>query len=152
LTELRGLLGVLQNGSATAELSPQPTLADLDTLFEQVGTAGLPVRFRANGQFATLPTGIQVVLYRLVQESLTNTLKHAGPGATASVELSVAGGQIRLAVADTGRARPGGPPAEGRGLTGIRERAALYGGTATAGPQPGGGWLVTAAFPLEDLS
>jgi signal transduction histidine kinase len=152
LTELRGLLGVLQDGSADAELSPQPTLDDLDSLFEHVRTAGLPVRFRASGRFDTLPTGIQVVLYRLIQESLTNTLKHAGPGATASVELSVAHGMARLAVADTGVAKPDRPSAEGRGLTGIRERAALFGGTAAAGPRPGGGWLVTVAIPLKELS
>ncbi|WP_395961596.1 sensor histidine kinase [Actinomadura sp. 6N118] len=149
LTELRGLLGVLQDG--TAELAPQPGLTDLDPLFAHLQAAGLPVRFRASGPLDALPIGLQVVLHRIIQESLTNTLKHGGPGTTATVTLAAGADRIHLAINDTGSGGPASPADDGRGLPGIRERAALYGGMATAGPRPGGGWTVTAEFPAPAL-
>ncbi|MEV5442480.1 histidine kinase [Streptomyces sp. NPDC052644] len=164
LTELRRLLGVLRDeppaGTAPPELSPQPALADLDQLLEGVRAAGLPVRFTVRGEPAALPPGRQLTVYRVVQEALTNTLKHAGPGATATVEVSYGSGAgVAVTVTDTGPAagapRPvSGERAGGRGLTGMRERAALYDGTLEAGPLPAptGGWHVHLSLPKDSVT
>lgn len=152
LTELRRLLDVLRDDEpAPADLAPQPALADLDRLLDGVRRAGLPVRATVEGEPTTLSPGRQLTLYRVLQEALTNTLKHAGPDATASVTLSYApSGAVTLTVTDTGRS---GTPAvnDGRGLTGMRERTALYGGTLEAGPHPhpGRGWHVHLRLPEE---
>ncbi|WP_328561312.1 sensor histidine kinase [Streptomyces coelicoflavus] len=158
LGELRRLLDVLrddaENGTpAVPELAPQPALTDLESLLDGVRRAGLPVRKTVTGE-ATLPEGRQLALYRVVQEALTNTLKHAGPDATAQVELSYgAGGAVTLTVTDTGRAAPLPSPVlpGGRGLPGMRERTALYGGTLEAGPRPAPerGWRVHLHLPEE---
>ncbi|MEV5607745.1 histidine kinase [Streptomyces sp. NPDC052225] len=147
LTELRRLLDVLgeELPPPTADLTPQPALADLSSLIEGVRTAGLPVDITHDGDPSTLPPGTQLAVYRIVQEALTNTLKHGGPGATATVSLTYAPDAVTVTVTDTGT---GGPPAPGgRGLTGMRERTALYDGTLDAGPQPTGGWRVAAQLP-----
>ncbi|MFK4798537.1 sensor histidine kinase [Streptomyces sp. MPA0124] len=158
LGELRRLLDVLrddaQDGTPTApELAPQPALTDLDRLLDGVRRAGLPVRMTVQGEPA-LPEGRQLTLYRVIQEALTNTLKHAGPDATADIELSYgAGGAVTLTVTDTGQAAP--PPSPtltgGRGLPGMRERTSLYGGTLEAGPRPAPerGWRVHLHLPEE---
>ena len=158
LGELRRLLDVLrddaQDGtSAAPELAPQPALTDLDRLLDGVRQAGLPVRKTVKGE-PTLPEGRQLTLYRVIQEALTNTLKHAGPDATADIDLSYgAGGAVTLTVTDTGRAAP--PPSPGltggRGLPGMRERTSLYGGTLEAGPRPAPerGWRVHLHLPEE---
>ncbi|MEV8128860.1 histidine kinase [Streptomyces sp. NPDC085944] len=158
LGELRRLLDVLrddaQDGTPTApELAPQPALTDLDHLLDGVRQAGLPVRKTVKGE-PTLPEGRQLTLYRVIQEALTNTLKHAGPDATADIDLSYgAGGAVTLTVTDTGRAAP--PPSPGltggRGLPGMRERTSLYGGTLEAGPRPAPerGWRVHLHLPEE---
>lgn len=152
LTELRRLLDVLgeEAPAPTAELTPQPTLTDLDALVEGVRTAGLKVDLTHHGTpLAPLPPGTQLALYRIAQEALTNTLKHAGPEATATVALTHAPDAVTLTVADTGR---GGAPAPGgRGLTGMRERTSLYDGTLEAGPAPTGGWRVSARLPTTHL-
>ncbi|MFK0116768.1 sensor histidine kinase [Streptomyces sp. NPDC090994] len=155
LGELRHLLDVLREddtAARAAELTPQPTLTDLDRLITGVRKAGLPVRTTVHGSPALAP-GRQLALYRVIQESLTNTLKHAGPDATSHIDLSYGeGGAVTLTVTDTGRAAPPGPPADGRGLPGMRERTALYGGTLEAGPRPAPdhGWRVRLYLPEEN--
>ncbi|MFE0737799.1 sensor histidine kinase [Streptomyces sp. NPDC058855] len=156
LTELRRLLGVLRTDDETAARDPQPTLADLDGLLAGVREAGLPVRLDLAPPAAPAPPelspGVQLTLYRVVQEALTNTLKHAGPGARASVLLTYGPREVRVEVTDTGGRRgPGAKaPGTGQGLTGMRERAALYHGTLDCGPLPDGGWRVLLRIPRED--
>ncbi|MBT2413250.1 sensor histidine kinase [Streptomyces sp. ISL-12] len=154
LGELRHLLDVLREddtAARTAELTPQPTLTDLDRLITGVRKAGLPVRTTVHGRPALAP-GRQLALYRVIQESLTNTLKHAGPDATSHIDLSYEdGGAVTLTVTDTGRGAPPDAAADGRGLPGMRERTALYGGTLEAGPRPAPdhGWRVRLYLPEE---
>ncbi|MGV9594863.1 sensor histidine kinase [Streptomyces tendae] len=158
LGELRRLLDVLrdddQDGTdTTPELAPQPALTDLDRLLDGVRRAGLPVRTTIKGE-PVLPEGRQLTLYRVIQEALTNTLKHAGPDATAHIDLAYeAGGAVSLTVTDTGRATPLPSPAlpGGRGLPGMRERTSLYGGTLEAGPRPAPeqGWRVHLHLPED---
>lgn len=159
LTELRRLLDVLREESPeAAALAPQPALTDLDHLIEGVRAAGLPVRSTVRGRPDSLPAGRQLTVYRVVQEALTNTLKHGGPEATAHVEVTYADDEgddgVRVTVTDTGVG--GEAPAAGsggRGLTGMRERTALYDGTLEAGPlpHPPGGWRVELRLPKEPL-
>ncbi|MEV6960905.1 histidine kinase [Streptomyces sp. NPDC051207] len=151
--ELRRLLDVLrEEEDGSAELSPQPTLTDLDQLLTGVRSAGLPVTTTVHGDPA-LPPGRQLTVYRVVQEALTNTLKHAGPHATADIVFSYGpGGAVTVTVTDSGR---GGRPvtaSDGRGLPGMRERTALYGGTLEAGPRPAPeqGWYVRLHLPEEN--
>ncbi|WJV51365.1 sensor histidine kinase [Streptomyces flavofungini] len=148
LAELRRLLDVLREEAAeTAELAPQPALTDLGRLIDGVRAAGLPVRSTFHGRADAVPQGQQLTVYRVVQEALTNTLKHAGPGATATVEVSYTTDGVSVSVTDTGQ---GGTPSEGgRGLTGMRERTALYAGRLEAGPRPHPepGWQVRLHLP-----
>ncbi|MEV3860562.1 histidine kinase [Streptomyces sp. NPDC050095] len=148
LTELRRLLDATaeQLPHANPELTPQPTLTDLDALIDGVRTAGLPVTLTDTGTPPPLPPGTQLALYRITQEALTNTLKHAGPGATATVTFSYAPDAVTLTITDTGTG--GIPTPGGRGLTGMRERTSLYNGTLEAAPHPAGGWQVTAHIPV----
>ncbi|MFF0011331.1 sensor histidine kinase [Streptomyces sp. NPDC005374] len=152
MSELRRVLGVLREERDDERmLSPQPGIADLDPLLERVRAAGLRVAYRTTGDLAALGSGVQLTAYRVVQESLTNTLKHVGIGTSADVTLAVAEGEVRIRVADTG-APPGAPPPPkpaaqdhdaGHGLVGIRQRAAMYGGTVIIGPRDTGhGWVV----------
>ncbi|GAB3849830.1 sensor histidine kinase [Micromonospora andamanensis] len=138
LSELRRVLGVLREGDNDPQLSPQPGIDDLDRLLPSVRAAGLPVTYSTSGELHTLGRGVQLAVYRIVQEALTNTLKHAGGGATADVTLAASGGEVRVRVRDNGR---GGPAAPSHGLLGMRERAAMYSGVVTAGPTEHG-WLV----------
>ncbi|MHA6758558.1 sensor histidine kinase [Streptacidiphilus sp. PAMC 29251] len=169
LDELRRMLGVLSTsrydptqddpgepgGPGDPQLSPQPGVADLDALCERVRSAGPEVVYRTLGHPDALDRGVQLTVYRIAQESLTNALKHAGPDTTARLTVAAEGKETRVRVEDTGPSTPGsgGGSAsgfgEGRGIVGMRERAALYGGTLTAGPRPGGGWAVEAV--LEGL-
>ncbi|MFF5101777.1 sensor histidine kinase [Streptomyces sp. NPDC000134] len=152
LGELRRLLDVLrEDRGEEASLTPQPALADLDRLVDGVRAAGLPVRTTVEGRPALAP-GRQLAVYRVVQEALTNTLKHAGPAATAHIDLVYEdGGAVTLTVTDTGCGGPLDAPSDGRGLPGMRERTALYGGTLDAGPRPrpGQGWRVRLHLPEE---
>jgi signal transduction histidine kinase len=150
LTEMRGLLGVLRDEGGPQALAPQPGLAEIEALVGQLRAAGVTVGYEVGGVATTAPPpGLQLAAYRIVQEALTNTLKHAGPGAQAHVTLRHAGDALELEITDTGT---GGPApagaAQGGGLRGMRERAALYGGVARAGPVAGGGWQVRAQLRL----
>lgn len=150
--ELRRVLGVLREEQKdTRMLSPQPGVGDLDPLLARVRAAGLPVTYRTVGDLDALGDGVQLTVYRIVQEALTNALKHAGTGAAAEVTVAAGAGTLRICIADTGvppgeRVRPeAGPQAgePGHGLVGIRQRAAMYGGSVTIGPrETGPGWKV----------
>ncbi|WP_234048758.1 sensor histidine kinase [Streptomyces liliifuscus] len=133
------------------EMAPQPSLTDLDHLIDGVRSAGLPVRTTIQGRTTALPPGRQLTVYRVIQEALTNTLKHGGPDATSTVTVSYGdGGAVTATVTDTGRGGTGRTPgAGGRGLTGMRERTALYGGTLESGPLPEHGWRVHLHLPEE---
>lgn len=146
LAEMRRLLGMLRVGDEPAAHAPQPTLAELDQLVSQVREAGLPVEFRVEGEPVALPPGIAVSAYRIVQEALTNVLKHAGP-TQARVVVRYGRGAIELEIADKGRG-PTGTRNDGHGLVGMRERVALYGGDFDAGALNGGGFVVRARLPL----
>ncbi|MGW5329533.1 sensor histidine kinase [Streptomyces sp. NPDC004014] len=154
LGELRRVLGVLREADgprAGPELSPQPGLKDVDALCEGVRAAGLEVVYRTAGDVDSLDSGVQLTVYRIVQEALTNTLKHAGAGSRANLSVVVADARLTIAVQDSGPPAPAGRagPAneEGHGLVGMRERAALYGGHVSAGPA-GPGWTVRAVLDL----
>ncbi|MFB8029985.1 MULTISPECIES: sensor histidine kinase [unclassified Streptomyces] len=155
LAELRRTLGVLREAAPTPELSPQPSLADLDALLNGVREAGLPVRLVVQGDPPRAPSspGRQLAVYRVVQESLTNTLKHAGPEATAEVTVTYTSTGLEVLTTDTGGRSTHLPCDEagtGRGISGMRERATLYDGTIEAGPLPAGGWRTRLRLPLED--
>ncbi|MEV2193969.1 histidine kinase [Streptomyces phaeochromogenes] len=156
LGELRRLLDVLRADPPGIEMAPQPSLTDLDHLIDGVRSAGLPVRTTLHGHATALPPGRQLTVYRVIQEALTNTLKHGGPGATSTVVVSyAAGGAVTATVTDTGRgstdhdATVAAAGTGGRGLTGMRERTALYGGTLESGPLPDHGWRVHLHLPEE---
>ncbi len=138
LGEMRRLLGVLREDEATA-LAPQPGLADLDPLLEQVRGAGLHATLETSGAPVALGAGAELTVYRLVQEALTNALKHAGAEAHATVRLRYDASGVEVEVIDDGDGRPQG---SGHGLNGMRERASVYGGELEAGPAPDGGWRV----------
>jgi signal transduction histidine kinase len=144
LAEMRRLLGVLRDDPAAEPFEPQPGLDRLDDLLARVEAAGVPVSIEIEGDPHELSGGVQLAVFRVAQEALTNSLKHAGRPATARLALRIAGGRVDLVVTDTGSG-PGDGPApgpRGRGLPGMRERAAAYGGTLAAGPLPDGGWRV----------
>ena len=147
LTEMRRLLGVLREPAEGAGLAPQPGMAELAALAEGVRAAGLPVRLAVD-RSAALPAAVDVSAYRIVQEALTNVLKHAGP-ASADVTVGCVDGAVVIEVTDDGVGGAAAePPAAGHGLVGMRERAAMFGGELLAGPQPGGGFAVRARLPL----
>jgi signal transduction histidine kinase len=148
LAETRRLLGVLRDPDEEAGLGPQPGIGDLDDLAANVRAAGLPVHLVIDGDPAALPAAVDVSVYRIVQEALTNVLKHAGP-ARAEVTIGCAEDTVTVEVTDDGTAEPGRQvPAGGHGLAGMRERAAVFGGELAAGPRPGGGFAVRARLPL----
>ena len=148
LTETRRLLGVLRDPDEEAGLDPQPGIGELDALAASVRAAGLPVRLVIDEDPAALPAAVDVSAYRIVQEALTNVLKHAGP-ARADVTIECADEALTIEITDNGIAEPGSKPkAGGHGLAGMRERAAVFGGELAAGPRPGGGFAVRARLPL----
>lgn len=171
MVELQHLLGLLSpidgmqpepgSGEAdTAPLRPQPGLGRLQALVDRVSAAGLPVRLTVTGQPRALPPGLDLTAYRVVQEALTNAMKHAGPASAAVVTLDYGEEAVVIDVSDNGGRDHGpglvaspartGPEAiagSGRGLLGLRERLSLYGGDFDAGPRPSGGWRVTARLP-----
>jgi len=151
LAELRRMLGVLREQTDEPSLSPQPGIADIDGLCRQIRAAGPPIEFQSTGALDTLDLGVQLATYRIVQEALTNALKHAGPQTRIHLGLRIEGSRLRITVRDTGPPagdRPVASTGEGHGVVGMRERAALYAGTVTAGPAPGGGWAVAADLEL----
>jgi signal transduction histidine kinase len=161
LGELRRLLDVLRSDDADGEPRvPQPDAHALADLADRMRAAGVPVALET-GELGDLPAGVSLGVYRIVQESLTNTLKHAGRGATAAVRVHRTGDLVEVLVSDDGAGRipqlaPAGrrelrdaPVPGGNGLIGMRERAHVYGGTLEVGPAPGGGWQVRAALPVR---
>ncbi len=146
LTEMRRLVGMLRTDSSD-RLAPQPKLADLPTLVTQVREAGLPVQFQVDGQCRELPVGIELSAYRIVQEALTNALKHAGQ-AHAAVHVRYRPDSLELEITDDGGGAPADVPGGGHGLAGIRERVALYGGKFDASAQRDGGFAVRVLLPL----
>jgi signal transduction histidine kinase len=150
LGELRRLLGVLRDSDGDAQFAPQPGLDQLEELVQDLRGAGVPVSYEVSGRPSTpLPAGLELAVYRIVQEALTNTLKHAGPGAEAQVRMVHGDDALEVEVLDTGKPGPD-PPADGAaGLRGMRERAAVYDGALEAGPEPQGGWRVRLVLPLE---
>jgi signal transduction histidine kinase len=155
LAELRRLLGILREdgaGPVTGQdpmLSPQPGLDDLPPLLVSVREAGLPVDLTVLGEPRSLPAGIELAAYRIVQEALTNTLKHAGP-ARARVTIRHAPDAVLLEITDDGDAST--VAGEGHGIVGMHERVALYGGELRAGPLPGRGFGVQVRLPVDRVS
>jgi signal transduction histidine kinase len=155
LADTRRLLGVLRQSPSEEErdgvLQPVPDLAELDTLLEQVRAAGLPTTLEVRGVAAEAPAGVQLTVYRLVQEALTNTLKHGGSDAHASVRLSYLSDALEVDVIDDGAgAAAPTPVGAGGGLTGMRERVHAYGGNISAGPGRSSGWRVSARLQLNE--
>lgn len=150
LAEMRRLLGALGPSVAYDGRAPQPGLGALPALVDRVRATGIPVRLDIHGEPAALPASVDLSAYRIVQEALTNTLKHAGTGARATVSLEYQVEHISVEVSDDGAGRPVATPAEhGNGLRGIAERVSLLGGELTIGPAPQHGFLVRARLPLH---
>jgi signal transduction histidine kinase len=152
LAETRRLLGVLRESAEETGLAPQPGVGELDTLADSVRAAGLPVNLVIKGEPAALPAAVDVSVYRIVQEALTNVLKHAGP-ARADVTIGCSDEEVTIEIIDDGTGDPrNGTRAGGHGLAGMRERVAIFGGELHAGPRPGAGFAVRARLPLGDPS
>src|SRR5262249_14595170 len=148
LAEMRHLLDGMREEGERAERGPQPGLDRLDALVQEVDRAGLPVRLHIHGDPLELPRGIDISAYRIVQEGLTNALKHSG-ASRAEVALEYATGRVRIEISDNGHGavtHNGG----GHGLIGIRERVKLYGGEMSTGSANGGGFILTARLPLTE--
>ncbi|USQ82730.1 sensor histidine kinase [Streptomyces phaeoluteigriseus] len=157
LAEMRRLLGVLRTGEHEegGEYVPQPDVEQIEDLVQQCRGSGLPVDFKVEGTPRPLPSGVELTAYRIVQEALTNTRKHGGPNAGASVRLVYFDDGLGLLVEDDGKGAPhelyeeGGADGGGHGLIGMRERVGMVGGTLDAGPRPGGGFRISALLPLK---
>jgi signal transduction histidine kinase len=153
LAELRRLLAVIHDDEpADTPLSPQPGLADLGALMERVRAAGPAATLRLKGELTGLAQGLQLAVYRIVQEALTNTLKHAAPDTTVEVAVTADTEAVTVTVEDTGPHQAAGTDELGKGLVGMRERAALYGGQVAAGPNSRGGWTVRALLHLTSTA
>lgn len=157
LTEMRRLLGVLrQEGEPRGSLTPAPGLADLSSLVAQVRDAGLGVWINVEGKRDSVPPGIDLSAYRVIQEALTNVIKHAG-SATATVSICYRDDSVTVEIANQAPAAPdvrlAGPgTGSGHGIIGMRERVAVFGGDFAAGPGPDGGFLVRACFPVAKVT
>jgi signal transduction histidine kinase len=149
LVDLRRLLGLLRNVDEPPSLSPQPSLAELDVLLAPVREAGIDVTVRIEGAADPLPAGVDLTAYRIVQESLTNVLKHAHAGRV-EIVIRHRAGRVEIDVTDDGGAlgREPAAPGGGNGLLGMRERVSIFGGTVTTGPRAEGGWAVQARLPV----
>jgi len=150
LAETRRLVGVLRDDGAAVDLSPLAGLADLGSLVDGVRSSGLTVTTQApeGATLEDLPRSVDLAAYRVIQESLTNVLKHAGPDATAHVEVQFLPGRLRVVVTDDGRGSASRDDGGGHGIVGMRERVASTGGTLLAGGRPQGGFSVVATLPL----
>jgi signal transduction histidine kinase len=146
LAEMRRMVGVLRRPEEGPALAPQPSLEHLDRLVEHAREAGLPVELRVEGEAVQLPVGVDLTAYRLVQEGLTNALKHA-QATQAEVLVHYSDGQIEVVVSDDGRGI-GTDDGGGHGLVGMRERVSVYGGELDAGPRPEGGYRLRARLPV----
>jgi signal transduction histidine kinase len=151
LTELRSLLSTVGENTAPTMNSPQPRIADLSTLVNTLNTAGLRVDLRTSGEARSVPAGVELAVFRIVQEALTNTLRHSG-SSRATVVVSYEPDAIRLEITDYGTFRPATTAGGGRGLVGMRERATMLGGTLDAGTHEGGGFQVVAVLPTKGTS
>jgi signal transduction histidine kinase len=156
LTEMRRLLGLLRTEAGTGQdYVPQPGVEQLADLIDQVRGAGLPVDFRIAGTPRPLPSGVELTAYRIVQEALTNTRKHGGPGVEATVRLEYHKDALTVLADDDGRGaqrelyEERGADGMGHGLIGMRERVGMVGGVLVAGPRPGGGFRISATLPLQ---
>lgn len=151
LAEMRRLLGVLHEEAEAGSYEPQPGLERLDDLLERVEAAGVPVSIEVHGDPHVLSSGVQLTIFRIAQEALTNTLKHAGRPAAAKLSLRCQPGRVVLEITDTGGPAPAaaGVPSGGRGLHGMRERAAAFSGELEAGPMSAGGWRVHLVLPVD---
>ena len=149
LRELRAILNVLRQADDGDPTQPAPGLAQLDALVAGACRSGLQTTLLVTGEQVPLPAAADLAAYRIIQESLTNAIRHAGPAA-ATVTLHYGGGELRIEVADTGLGQPGGAAGgqPGHGLAGMGERATAVGGSVQAGPAPGGGFRVAARLPL----
>jgi signal transduction histidine kinase len=153
LNEMRRMPGVLRNGDDdfSASLAPQPSLADVPGAVEQSTDAGVATNLVVSGDVRDLPPGIELAGFRVVQEALTNVLKHAGPTASATVTIEYGSDDVVIDISDNGRgavsrlSNSGG----GNGLIGMSERVEIYGGELSAGPRVGGGFAVSATLPLD---
>ena len=147
LTEMRRLLGIVRRTDAELALAPQPSLSGLEDLIVQVREAGLPVELRVEGKASSLPPGVDLSAYRIVQEALTNILKHAGPS-HAEVVIRYRDDEVEVEVTDDGVGKGNGD-GSGQGMIGMRERVALYGGVLESGKKVGSGYVVRARLPLD---
>jgi len=158
LAETRRLFGVLREPGEETGRAPQPGIGELPALAGRLRTAGLEVSLSIDGDHAALPQAVNVSAYRIVQEALTNVLRHAGP-ARAEVTVGCADSAVTIEVTDDGPGNPAPPSVRGEaeaggghGLAGMRERVALFGGDLRAGPRPGGGFTVCARLPVGEPS
>ncbi len=155
LAEMRQTLGLLrESNDSDGEYTPQPGIDQLGDLIDQVRDAGLPVDFTVDGTPRPLASGIELTAYRTVQEALTNTRKHGGPHAHATVHIAYTNSEVHILIDDDGYGvrreayEEGGADGFGRGLIGMRERIALVGGTLAAEPRPNGGFRINATLPF----
>lgn len=155
LVEMRRLLGVLRTADSAEEYMPQPGVEELPELLEQVRTAGLPVAFSSSGEARELPRGVELTVYRIVQEALTNVRKHGGPDVRANVAVDFRDRELEVLIEDDGRGTTdeqlstGGTDGLGHGLIGMRERVGMVSGSLDVGPRPGGGFRIRAVMPLK---
>lgn len=150
LREMRNVVGALRAVPEDDSGAPQPVLTDLETLAASVTKAGLPVEVTVDGHPRTLPASLELCAYRIVQEALTNSLKHALRAQRVRVHLRHDPQRLTLTVTDDGRRDDASTKASGHGLIGMRERVAFHGGTLTAAPGPDGGFRVHAVLPLPE--
>lgn len=148
LRELRSVLGILRQDGEPVPHAPVPALARLDDLVSQAAAAGLDVKAETGGTVRALPFGVDQAAFRIVQEALTNVTRHAG-AASATVRVCYGEHDLTVRIDDDGHGSAAQPPRAGRGITGMRERAAALGGELRAGPRPGGGFRVSATLPLD---
>ncbi|MFF2143407.1 sensor histidine kinase [Kitasatospora sp. NPDC058190] len=155
LVEMRRLLGVLRTADTAEEYVPQPGVEELPELLEQVRTAGLQVDYATSGHPRELPRGVELTVYRIVQEALTNVRKHGGPDVHARVAVDFGERELAVLVEDDGRGSTdeqlaaGGADGLGHGLIGMRERVGMVSGSLDVGPRPGGGFRIRAVLPLK---
>jgi len=150
LAEMRRVVGLLREADESPELAPLPHLSDLDQLVNHVRSAGVDVDLAVEGESRPLADGVELSAYRIVQESLTNAVRHGGPGVTASATVTFGDESLEVLVVDDGRGAAAVPSnGGGHGLVGMRERVAVLGGSLQAGPKPGGGYRVHAIIPYQ---
>jgi signal transduction histidine kinase len=148
LSEMRQLLGLLRDETTETTMAPLPGGGDIPDLVEQLRDSGLPITLSVLGDLERLDAATGLTAYRIVQEALTNTLRHGGADVSAAVDLRVTTDSIRIRVDDDGHGATASDDGHGHGIVGIRERIALHAGTIEAGPRPGGGFRVDATVPM----